>query len=205
MGELARRRRERDLHVSRSHVVAGAIGLVLWSAVCVLGGYLWAQRSLPEPEELAARPSSRDVLADLPAEELDEVLARLEAAAASDGLAELRAGYDKPTASPQTRGAASGPPAEAPDAAEADPMPRGRFTIDLGRFDTQTARSLQAELRDKGLRTWRAPVVAGGQLTMRLALGGFSGEEEAQQELERVSPVLVPLGIEPRVAGLAGP
>lgn len=194
MGELARERRARSIHISRGHLAALAVAWVLWTVSSVSAGYLWGRQAVPE---LAVDAGGE--LSDLPDPELAEALSRLEAASKRDALDELTVGYaDEHEVVPP---AASDEGDEGP--LSGDPVPAGAFAVSLGQFDVQSARAMRSALAGHGIEAWRAPVVTGGQITVRLAVGGFASEEEARNELGQLASTLQALGIaEARVVSI---
>ncbi len=190
MGELERRRRERDLHLSRSHLGAAAVGLALWTVGWFAGGYLLgASRSAPEEggavtADLSARaapPRDADLL---------ELLARVEASASPDGTGELRARLG-------THGLAPEPPALPPPAEVAE-VSALTFVIDLGTRDAVEAEAVATLLRDREIDVGVERVE--GTDRARLVVGPFPSEQAAAQELAALNDELVPLGVEGRVA-----
>lgn len=55
---------------------------------------------------------------------------------------------------------------------------------------------MRIRLAGQGVEAWRAPVVTGDQVTVRLAVGGFESEAAAGSELLRIGSVLQSLGID---------
>ena len=194
MGELARRRRARDLWISRGHLVAGGV-LVLCGLLSALGfGYVagradGARRTSPGQ-------SRSQLVAELPDDALLDLLARLEATAAADASEDtIRFGYERgPHASnvESNEGTPVGPDEEAPS---------GAFFIDLGLYDDAEARGLQSALRDRGAPAWLVPAVAGGRMVVRLGVGGFADETEATEALRRLGPTLEGQGVEGATVG----
>lgn len=184
MGELGRERQARSIHVSRGHLTAGAVAVVLWTVCCVSLGYLWGRQG--------AAPAGVAAVADPPERlnrELIDAISRLEGA---EALGELDAGYrsEHQLTPPTQRREAVGDPLQG------DPAPVGSHTLSLGQYDVAVARELRDELARHDIHVWRAPVVTGDQITVRLAIGGFDGPDAAATEGARVAPVLGSLGVD---------
>ena len=207
MGELARRRRARDLWISRSHLLAAAAGAVVLSVVSFGSGYLMGRG---EATPTASAPAA-SLTANVPDDALVELLARVEATAARDG------GVDALTFPEALRGEQGGglsavmgaepaeepvvvPPAEPPDL-EGDPLPAGRYTIDVLRTATEDrARELQQELIAVGLDAFVAVELVDGGVRYRLGVGGYRTETAATQALAEVLLALPDPALKPTVA-----
>ena len=192
MGELARRRRARDLWISRSHLLAAAAGAAVLSVVSFGSGYLMGRGA---PSEHA--PTAIGLTSSLPDDALVELLARVEATATTNG------GVDDLTFPETLRGAqGSGvaaavgaepfdealvlAPVEAP-VVEGDPLPEGRYTVDVLRTgDEGRARVLQEELVAAGFDAFVAVEMVEGVVRYRLAAGGYRTEQAATRALAEV-------------------
>lgn len=186
MGDLARQRRSRSIHVSRGHLTAATVGVALWTLCAVAGGYIWGRHNAQTPPTIGAGT----VESAGPDEALADALDRLEGISTSRALDELG-----PSRGDEHQLAAGPSEPEASDSLVGDPAPDGEYTLSLGQYDVQSARALQTELAQQGLAAWRAPVVTGGQVTVRLAVGGFETLEEAKAEQLRIGQALQSLGV----------
>jgi len=164
MSDLARRRSARDLWISRSHVAIGAVGVVLIAAFSFGMGVMTGKSSVDMPASIA-RPLS----AELPNNELVELLARVEATAEMGGEVEVLTFPDALTNSP------------AGSAVDVSARPEGRFSIEVARFqDVGRARPVRDHLRESGQKAWIAVELVGGEMTYRVAVGGFDGQAGAE-------------------------
>ena len=192
MAELEARRRARDLWISRSHLVAAAVGAVVLSAA-TFGLGLWLGRA--GPPAVDARPALSVGEAD---DALLELLARVEANTAAEGGVEelsypdaLRGAAGGGEAVPPQGPAALAPPVTVP-AAEVvppvgDPAPPGAYTIVVARSgDHAQAVALRERLAAAGLSAWVGAELVDGVPVWRIAVGGHATENEAVEALPTV-------------------
>ncbi len=184
--DLARRRSARDLWISRSHVAIGALGVLLLAAFSFGLGVLQGRSSAERPV-IVTNPLS----VELPNNELVELLARVDATADVGGEVEVLTFPDALSASPTG------------SAVELGPRPEGRFSIEVARFsDVGRARPVRDHLREAGHKAWIGVELVGGEMTYRVAVGGFSGQAGADSAVLIVADALASFpgaNFEPRV------
>ena len=172
MGELARNRRGRDLHLSRGHIAATAV------AVCTLAltSFLLGMRVGSGPTTPAGPTHFTGQVAD---GELVALLARVETAAdVNGGVGEMTF--------PSALTASSGG-----GVADSEPRPRGAFHIEVARFaDVAKARTLRDHLREAGEHAWVAAELRGGVMAWRVAVGGYEGRASADAAMGQVEQAL---------------
>lgn len=163
MGDLARRRSARELWISRGHLAAGAV-VVLLAIVLAFGvGYL-VGRGAPEPPHRVAFTEQAS------SGQLVDVLARVDASVRSDDGVRALTFPDALTAP-----------------VEGDAPPPGRFTIEVGRFGAiETAAPLRDHLREAGLAAWIGAERLDGAPSYRVAVGGWADEGSAARVLQGV-------------------
>lgn len=170
MSELERVRWEADVHLSRAHLRAAALGVALACVTSFLLGVSVAQR---QPAEVLAGP------AHVPREDLVELLARVEA---SDELHDGVEEFTYVDALTQSSGGA---------VVEAEPAPAGRFRVEVGRFtDVAEARRVRDQLRDAGFPAWVGAQLHAGVMQWRVASGAFETEEEAAAHVTSLGETL---------------
>jgi len=187
MGELARIRSSRDLRISRGHLAAALVALVL---VAVTAFALGASIGEDPPA-----PAKRVFSADVPGDALLELIARIDASSLPAGgeqtltyQDDLRGPAGNTTAAPvQPVGdAAGGEPVhvaagERVIPAVADTAPAGAFTIWVTESaDPAAAREMRRRLRDAGQPAWIAATLVGGEPRYTVAVGGYATSEEAE-------------------------
>lgn len=191
MGELTRRRRARDLQVSRSHLWAGAIAAVLLIVIAFALG-----RGLSTP---GTSPAAAAVEADEDQESLVDLLARIEEAR-GDGVETLTfpdtltgVGED-PALPPEPR-----LPSDVSVVAGGDVGERP-FELVLTVEDEDAARLLRTELSGRGWQT----ALAIGEDHAVVTLGTAANLEQATADLERLQVDLAELerDVEPRLVPL---
>ncbi len=206
MGKLSRRRRARDVWISQSHLAAAACLAVLLCGFSFGAGYLMGREGAP----VVRAPSAPTGRADgLPDDALLELLARLETTSAVDGGVQdltfpdvLRGAPGRgiqPEVAPPTAPLRLPP---RPTDLAGDPLPSGRFTIAVGRYDEAKAGELHATLRDRGIESFRAPQVVDGAVSVRIGIGGFESEAAASARLRTLEATLGALGLYPQIQAL---
>ncbi|MBX2798764.1 MAG: SPOR domain-containing protein [Myxococcales bacterium] len=191
MGELARQRRARQLWVSRGHVAAAC---VLAALLCVISfGVGYGLGRDGRAMEVAEQPEG--IVADVPDEQLLDLLARLDTLPSKNGGVEVLKATEqlREEAAPGTPRAPLGKGVANP---MVDPRPAGAYTIHLGDYDDREARELQAALRDRHIVGYRSSKVTAGRVSVAIAVGGFASEQAATQELERIRGTLLALGVD---------
>ncbi len=185
MGELARIRSARDLRISRGHVLAAVVAVVL---VAVTAFALGASMS----EEPTA-PAKRVFTADVPGEALLELIARIDASSLPGGgeqtltyQDDLRGPAGNSTAAPvqpvgeglaEAVHVAAGEPVVP---AVSDAAPAGAFTIWITESpDPDAAKELRQRLRDVGQPAWIAATLVDGEPRYTVAVGGYATRDEA--------------------------
>ena len=172
MGELARFRRDRDLHLSRGHLAAGVAGvLVLMATAFVLGFQLGGGESVSaEPVRFTA---------EAPHEGLVELLARVDASGDTNG------GVDELTYPDMLTSSSGG------GLLDAGPLPAGRYQVEVGRYtDVADARALREYLRAAEVQAWVGAELEAGVMTWRVVAGVFTETEEADERVVSVTDVL---------------
>lgn len=166
-GELTKRRRARDVRISRSHLWAAAALLVSAVSASFVAGYVLG-REIPAP------PPRTSYVAQARDGALIDVLARVEA------NVDVDAGVERLTF-----------PHALSTPVEGDPPPPGRYTVDVGTFDApEPARELRAHLRSKALPAWLTVERVGSEPRYRVSVGDFEAGEEADRFLKRVESAL---------------
>lgn len=166
-GELTKRRRARDVRISRAHLWAGAALLVSAVSAAFGAGYVLG-REIPAP------PPRQAYVATAEGRELVEVLARVEA------NVDVDAGVERLTF-----------PHALTTPVEGDAPPPGRYTVDVGSFDApEAAREIRAHLRSKALPAWLTVERVGGAARYRVSVGDFESEADATKSMERVGKAL---------------
>lgn len=204
MGELARRRRARDVWISRGHLAAAGVLVILLCGFSFGAGYVMGRDGAPV---VRAPEPSTERSAGLPDDALVDLLARLEATSAIDGgiqdltfpdvlRGEAGGGASAPEAAPS-----QAPPVvlAAPSDLAGDPLPQGTFTIDLGVHGRRSSRELQAALHERGIEAFRVPRIVDGRVSVWVGIGGFDTAGAASTELRQLSPVLGELRVQPKV------
>ena len=172
MGELARYRRNRDLHLSRGHIAAGLSAVLLMVCTSFFLGFRAGNRDV-----VVAGPTH--FTSEAPREDLVELLARVEASNDTTG------GVDAMTFPDALTGSSGG------GLLEAEPAPSGRFQVEVARYsDVAEARSLREHLRGAGLQAWVGAELEAGVMTWRVAIGGFSTDEEATEGVGSLTEAL---------------
>lgn len=172
MGELARSRRGRDLHLSHGHLAAGAVGV----AVLCLTSFVLGVRFSGGSVEVERPSHYTGQVAD---GELVALLARVESAGdLNGGVSEMTF----PSALTASSGGGVGDMGE---------QPRGAFHIELARFaDVAKARALRDHLREAGTQAWVAAELRGGVMAWRVAVGGYDGRATADAAIGEVEAAL---------------
>jgi len=186
MGELARIRSARDLRISRGHLAAALVAVVL---VAVTAFALGASTGEAPPA-----PTKRVFTADVPGEALLELIARIDASSLPGGgeqtltyQDDLRGPAGSTTAAPvQPVEAVAGGEAvhvaagQAVVPAVADRAPAGAFTIWIAEgADPLAAKETRGRLRDAGQPAWIAATLVDGAPRYTVAVGGYATREEA--------------------------
>lgn len=186
MGELARYRRDRDLHLSRGHLSAAIVGVVLISTTAFFLGFRMGNTR-------PVVPVATHFTAEAPREGLVELLARVEASGDTTGGVEA---LTFPDALTQSSGGGL---------LDVEPMPSGRFQIEVARYaDVADARALREHLRAAEVQAWVGAELEAGMMTWRVVAGGFTGSEEADERLAEVRTALegwAGAQVSPRVVG----
>jgi len=204
MGELAKRRRARDLWISRSHLWAAGVGVLLVVAIAFFGG-VTVGRNLGGGGEASGAALTGQVADD----SLVELLARVESSADPTGGLEALTFPDELAG----RGDGATPPGEGEDVsvrvrvepglADRPPSvagaPSGEFTIELYRTeDIARARAIEARFQGGDLPVWVGAERVDGRLVHRVGLGGYADERSAGRALERIPADLL-VGLAPAV------
>lgn len=195
MGDLARERSARDLWISRSHLRAAGTGVALAVLGAFAVGLLLGRGTSSSPRE-----ESEALLSEVPGNELEQLLARVETAA------DLHGGVKHITFPDALRdeGEAVSIPLE-PEVdvtavvaggeagtLDVDPRPEGSFTVHLASFedfpDARAARDRLAATGVDGL--WVGVVQIEGRRRYDLSFGGFASEGEASGALVALVPEL---------------
>ena len=161
MGELARLRRGRELHLATSHVIAAGVGVVLLCLIAFgVGVRVGEGSSAPERAPTFTGMAAGD--------DLVELLARVE----SSG--DVLNGVDRmvfPNALTQSSGGGL--------VSAADRGP-GRFHVEVAVLeDVADARQLRDHLRAAEAQAWVAAEIQEGMMHWRVSVGGFASEEAA--------------------------
>jgi len=192
MGDLARRRAARDLWISRGHLKAALVGAFLLSGVSFGVGYV-----LGADAPAAAAPRGTGFVAQVPGEDLVELLARVEATRSPDGAVEALTFPDSLSGAAPAQGpVAPGPADDAEPVAFVTPPtdgpavqapPEGIFTLRVSEVGTvEAARALAAQIEVEGLQPWVGAEIRDGELRYTVSLGGFASERAAAAALEEV-------------------
>jgi hypothetical protein len=172
MGELARWRRGRDLHLSRGHLAAALVGV---GVLCITSFALGTRLGSRAPSERA----QTHFASQSAGEDLVALLALVETAG------DVHGGVDAMTF-PSALTASSGG-----GVADAVPRPDGRFHIELGRFsDVALARALRDHVREAGGVAWVSAELRAGVMSWRVAVGGYSAQDHATEALVEVDETL---------------
>lgn len=201
MGDLARRRDARDLAITRPHLAAGAVVVVLLVGLAFVGGVIVGRRAAPPvPVERMTEP------------ELIELLARVEASKVGRGLTELtfptaltgEAGPVPDVAPVDDEGEeiAAVPAGEV--ALPAQEAPSGPFTIRVATFgadEREAVHEAELTLRQMSLPVWLGAERVDGEARTYVQIGGYTSEAEAKSALEAMQEGLVAsgLGVDARV------
>lgn len=192
MGDLRRRRDARDIWISRKHLTAGALLMVLTSVTSFLLGF-WVGRDEVVHAPVASVPIS------VPDDALVDLLARVEASGLADGGLEALTFPDALRGAPGDGPAVPQRPSELsrehtlnplsargqrPDIEQIDPPPAGQFTVSVATLPTASeARALERRLAEMGIRAWIAPQLVEGSTHYRLAVGAYVDRDEAMKVL----------------------
>ena len=211
MGELARRRRARDLWISRNHVVAAAIA----AAMGMVGSFALGATLTSRPAAPAAQAPT--LLGTASDESLVELLARVESAReVGGGLGKLTfpdalSGEGVALPLPEAEAELEAleavvPPGELEAVPAADPLPEGTWTIEVDEAaDLQRARQLRSLLHQADQPAWLAARLVEGRTVYRVGVGGYASEEAAESALGEVLPVLAGRGPNPHVEPIEAP
>lgn len=186
MGDLARTRRQRDVHLSRGHLVAGMAGVMLLSATSfALGHHLGSQ----DRTELRALGFAGGA----PQEGLVELLARVDSSGDTTG------GVDTLTfPEALTRSSGGG-------VVDVDPRPAGSYVIEVGSYhDVADARTLREHLRNAGMEAWIGAELEAGVMSWRVSVGGYSEQADAEEGMGSLSAALEgwsAVVVQPRILG----
>ncbi len=210
--EIARKRGARDLWISRSHVAAAATASLALAVVAFGAGFLLGR------DQATAAPGRAALTSELPADELLQLLARIDGNGAGAGASgaitfpdELRGA--PPVALPPT----AAPPAEAvvaPVGAPVDPVapgeppptlhlppgeavvvggpeaPAAEFTVVVGRHASATeAAESRARLARAGLDAWILTELVDGAPRFRVAVGRHASRAAADEALPLLAGV----------------
>ncbi len=189
MGDLARRRAALDLRVSRGHLQATAVGVVLISGLSFGLGVL-VGRDVPASAEMS--PAGRSGVAD---DAVVELLARVDAMATIDAASDLtfpdalRTG-EAPAVAVVAPSDAAEMRLEAPVGVVprgVDAAPEQPWTVELTWTpDASEARALRDQLRQAGFDAWLGAALVDGTLEYRLAVGGHSSKAKAEAAREQL-------------------
>ncbi len=167
MGELLRRRDSRNLWVSRSHLHAAVVAMMLSVAGAFAGGYHLGASQSRSPE------SGPAFVRGTAGEDLVALLARVDASDDLDGGVGALTFPDQLTV-----------PA---DVADVVTVPSGRYTIEAAHFSSvEPARAVRDHLREAGLGAWVGVERVAGQLEYRVGVGGFPAQASAESALSDV-------------------
>lgn len=192
MTDFARQRRDHDIWVSRSHLYALGVGMVLFAVACFALGYTAGRRSVDRFEPLT---SAR--LQDQPADDgLVELLARVDAAATPDGglrkltfpqaLEGQGGDVEVPVLEP-AKGVIDVPGGAAAELEAAETMPQGSWTVAIVSLPDRTeAEARVKSLAARGIETWIGTERLEGLPAYRVALGSYSSRAEAEEALEKL-------------------
>lgn len=190
MGELARRRRDRDLWVSKGHLMAAGVGTLMLAGVCFGAGLLVGGRSAPPAGRTAGWTEN---VAD---PELVDLLARVDASAAGQGgvgdltFPDALRGEATEHATP-----AAGP---APDRStvlvpgQEVPVPEARFTVAIKQVN-----GIEGLTTDLGAVTDGLALTAirrAGVGSWRVELGQFSERSAAEAAQSEINAALSAAG-----------
>jgi septal ring-binding cell division protein DamX len=189
MGDLAKRRAARDLWISRGHLKAALVGAFLLSGVSFGVGYVLGTGQSDAPVVRAA-----GFTAQVPGEDLVELLARVEANRSPDGAVSALTFPDSLAgATPEqgplapVMGADEAPVAYVSEAAAApavDEPPNGAYTLRVAEVATvEAARTLAGDLQVDGVLPWVGAEIRDGALRYTVSLGGFASERAAEAAL----------------------
>lgn len=179
MSELERVRIENDVHLSRGHLRAAAVGAVLACATSFFLGMSFAGRHATPVVVTSSHG---------PREDLVELLARVEA---SDEVRDGVETFTFPEALTQSSGGTVAP---------GDAAPEGRFRVELGSFsDVAEARRLHDQLREAGVPVWVGVQLQAGVMRWRVETGAFDTEAEASAHVTSLADVLAGLGARPEI------
>lgn len=172
MGDLARYRRDRDLHLSRGHLAASVIGVMLLVATSFTLGYGMGHREGPEVQ-------TTRFTSEAPREDLVELLARVESSGdTTGGVGRLTF----PDALTRNTGGAL---------LDSEPAPAGSFRIEVGRYaDVADARALREHLREGGVQAWVGAELESGVMSWRVAVGGFRSQDDLDEGMNTLGEAL---------------
>lgn len=196
MGELARKRSARDLWISRSHLWAGGLVVLLALGVSFLGGYTLGTRRV---EPGVAEPTLTGEVGD---DELVELLARIDASSDPTGglgslsfpdeLASTEASATLPDPQEEEDPSAVVQPGFEEVVGEVDPVPPGTWTIRVASLgEREEAARLKAALIERELPAWQRMERVGGEATWQVSVGGYPDERAARTALVALKASLV--------------
>jgi hypothetical protein len=212
MSDLRRRRDARDIWISRGHLGAGLMLMVVSSGTSFVLGFLVGR------DEAASSPVTVAPIG-IPGDELVDLLARVEASALSDGGLEALTFPDAlrgdPGGGPEVPSPTAGRPApdgqrvqqlQAVSAPQGVPSsvgkpPAGEFTVVVGSARALgEMRELQKRLSKLGLESWVGAELVEGGTVYKVAVGAFATTEEAEAALPIVratglGATVSPLGV----------
>lgn len=209
MSDLKRRRDARDIWISRRHLAAGAVLMVLISITSFFLGFWVGRDEAAEPQHTASH-------SQVPGDDIVELLARVEASALSDGGIEaltfpdsLRGdpgggpGVPSPGVRPEPAAIEALPRRPGQIAAEGlPPPPKGDFTVQVAVLPLLSeARQQEQAMRLLGIDPWIGAEIAEGHTRYFLAVGGYPSAEEAS----KILPILTAAGLKGTVVPLLGP
>ena len=192
MNDLARQRRDHDIWVSRSHLYALGVGMVLFAVACFALGYTAGRRSVDRFE-----PTTSARLQDQPADDgLVELLARVDAAATPDGglrkltfpqaLEGQGGDVEVPTLAPAA-GVIEVPGAGAVELEAPASVPKGSWTVAVASLpDRPEAEAVAANLTARGIESWIGTERIEGVTAYRLAIGAYASRAEAEEALGKL-------------------
>jgi hypothetical protein len=215
MSDLNRRKDDREVWVSRSHLHAAVAGAVLLSVAFFGLGFLAGRHQAFTAVE--ASREERTLVGHVPGRDLLALLAEVERSSVTSASStvvypELLRGHAPelalPTAPPQEGVGVQVPAPPVLTAFEGDPRPSAPFTIQVGQYPAQAeAAAMRSHLKSLGLDAWWSLERVGGETRYTVAVGGFAAAEAAAAALPvisdaaRTAPVA---GAAPQVAALSG-
>jgi SPOR domain len=198
--DLVRRRQSRDLWISRGHLYAMVVLLIISAATSFVIGFVLGRDAVPAP-----LPAADVAPAD---EELVRVLSNIERATHPSGVELVGApgALERAPAAPTVASDAPAPTATALVTSAPPQNPEGyvppadhHFTVVAGEGSSRAElEPVGRALAERGLHVWYRLSVVDGAPRFRVAIASYATSEEAALAL----PVLRAAGYEGRVAPL---